>query len=269
MKLLFEFNGYKPYLRQVLGSGKRRSGHRSKLALFLSCQTAHVSQVLNGGTHFSVEQAYRINAFLSHGREESHFFFLLVNFDRAGSKDLQEYYQAQIDEIRRRRSVIKNRVDSTHTVPHEHQTRYYSSWHYLAIHMALSIPELQSRDQLAAYFHLPLSVIVEAVDFLLSIGLAELRDGRYVIGPSHIHLGHDTSDINKHHMNWRVQAMDSLIRVSPSDLHYSVVFSLSAKDAAKLKERLIATIKANLEDVNPSKEEVLFCSSIDFFEVKK
>ncbi|MGZ3723793.1 MAG: DUF4423 domain-containing protein, partial [Bdellovibrionales bacterium] len=110
---------------------------------------------------------------------------------------------------------------------------------------------------------------VEAVDFLLSVGLAEFRDGRYVIGPSHIHLGHDTTDINKHHMNWRVQAMDSLIRTNATDLHYSVVFSLSAKDAEKLKERLIATIKANLEDVGPSKEEVLYCSSIDFFEVKK
>ncbi|MGZ6480071.1 MAG: hypothetical protein ACXWQE_12255 [Bdellovibrionales bacterium] len=155
MKSLFEFNEYKPYLRLVLGSGKRRSGQRSKLAQFLTCQTAHVSQVLNGDSHFSVEQAYRINAFLGHSREESHFFFLLVNLDRAGSKDLQEYYQAQIDEILRRRSIIKNRVSSTHTIPQEHQTRYYSSWHYVAIHMALSIPELQSRDKLAAYFHLP------------------------------------------------------------------------------------------------------------------
>jgi uncharacterized protein (TIGR02147 family) len=257
MKSLFEFDGYKPYLRAVLGLGKRRSGHRSKLAQFLSCQTAHVSQVLNGDNHFSVEQAFRINAFLGHSREEAHFFFLLVNLDRAGSKDLQGYYQTQIDEILRRRSVIKNRVNATHTVPQEHQARYYSSWHYLAIHMALSVPELQSRERLAAYFHLPIATIVEVLEFLVNVGLAEVHNGRYVIGQSHIHLGNDTTNINKHHMNWRVQAMDSLIRVNSADLHYSVVFSLSAKDAAKLKERLIATIRANLEDVGPSKEEVL------------
>jgi uncharacterized protein (TIGR02147 family) len=269
MKSIFEHSSYKAYLKAVLNAGKRRSGQRSKLAQFLSCQTAHVSQVINGHTHFSSEQGFRISSFLGHDREESHFFFLMVNRDRAGTKDLEEYYQQQLDEIISRRSIIKNRVSTTRVVPQEHQTRYYSSWHYVAVHMALSIPELQSKEALAQYFHLPLGLIAETLEFLTSTGLAEIRAGRYVIGPSHIHLGHEANNINKHHMNWRVQSMDSLLRANAEDLHYSVVFSLSRPDAVKLRERLISVIKANLEDVAPSKEEILFCICLDFFNLKR
>lgn len=268
MKTLFEFTNYKAYLAAILGSGKRRSGQRSKLAQFLSCQSAHVSQVINGHTHFSSEQAFRISAFLGHDREESHFFFLLVNKGRAGTKDLQQYYQDQLDEILSKRSLIKNRVKATREMSHEHQARYYSSWHYIAIHMALSVPELQTKEKLAHYFNLPLRVITEVLEFLLSTGLVEVRNNHYMIGSTHIHIGSDTTNINKHHMNWRVRAMDSLARGNTGDLHYSVVFSLSKSDAEKLKERLIATIRSNLEDVGPSKEELLYCTAIDFFELE-
>lgn len=269
MKTVFEFKEYKRYLATVLGAGKRRSGLRAKLAEHLSCQTAHVSQVLNGHTHFSPEQAFKINSFLGHDREEAHFFVLLLSKDRAGTGELKEYYQIQLNEILARRTLIKNRVRATHEVPQEHQTRYYSAWHYLAIHIALSIPELQTKEALAQHFHLPLTKVAEILEFLVITGLSEARDGRYFIGPSHVHLAHDSDNINKHHLNWRLQAMNSLDRLSPIDLHYSVVFSLSRTDVEKLKERMLEMIKANLKDVAPSKEEVLFCTCLDFFEVRK
>ncbi|MGE3683672.1 MAG: TIGR02147 family protein [Bdellovibrionales bacterium] len=269
MKTVYEFRDYKRYLSAVLAGTRKRSGLRSKLALHLGCQTAHVSQVLNGHTHFSVEQAFKINAFLGHDREEAHFFVLMVNKDRAGTLELRDYYQQQLNEILHRRFIIKNRVSSTREVPYEHQGRYYSNWYYLAIHIALSIPELQSKEALAQYFHLPLNIVAESLEFLMSIGLAEFKSGRYVMGPCHVHLGHDSDNINKHHFNWRVQAMDSLARMNPDDLHYSVVFSLSCEDVGKLKDRIIEVIRANLKDVAPSKEEVVYCTCIDFFSLKK
>jgi len=269
IKSVFESKDYKRYLLAVLGAGRKRSGLRAKLAEHLGCQTAHVSQVLNGHTHFSNEQAFRINSFLGHDREEAHFFFLLVNKDRAGTEDLREYYQNQLTDILRRRSIIKNRVETNREVPPELQSRYYSAWYYLAIHIALSVPELQTKDALAQYFHLPLYVVADTLEFLVSTGLAEFRDGHYLVGPPHTHLGHDSENINKHHLNWRLQAMDALTRVTPQDLHYSVVFSLSREDAEKIKERIIGVIKDNLKDVAPSKEEVVYCTAFDFFELKR
>lgn len=269
MKSVFEYKGYKQYLWMALGAGKKRSGLRARLAVHIGCQTAHVSQVLNGDHDFSLEQSFGINTFFGHDREESHYFLLLVQKSRAGTTELKGYYQQQIDEILRHRSLIKNRVAANREVPLEHQTRYYSSWHYSAIHIALSIPALQSKEGLAQYFHLPLQVIADTLEFLLATGLGEFKNGRYVIGPSHIHLGNEADNINKHHINWRIQAIDSLHRQNPRDLRYSVVFSLAKDDADRLKERIIDVIKSNLRDVGPSKEEVLFATCMDFFEVLK
>lgn len=265
-KFVFEFKEYKAYVRAQVNVGGRRAGRRSGLAKALGCQTSFVSQVLNGPGHFTLDQAALANVFLNHDREESHFFILLVSAARAGTNALREYYREQMKEILNRRSLIKNRVNVTRVIPAEHASRYYASWQYAAIHIALSIPELQTKDALRTYFRLPMRLVSETLEFLCATGLAEQRDGRFVIGQSFVHLGNDADQITKHHVNWRVRAMDALLQTKPTDLHYSVVYSVSKHDAERIRERLIGVIKANLDDVAPSKEEQLFCTCIDFFE---
>jgi hypothetical protein len=51
------------------------------------------------------------------------------------------------------------------------------------------------------------------------------------------------------------------------DIHYSVVYSLSKEDAENLKQKITNLIRANLDIVKASPEEVLYCNTIDFFEV--
>jgi uncharacterized protein (TIGR02147 family) len=269
MKFVFEYKDYKAYLTGVMGGGGRRSGQRARLAQHLGCQTAYISQVLNGHQHLSSEQAFKASGFFGHDREESHFFQLLVLSARAGTVELKEYYSEQIREILNRRTLIKNRVSSNREVPAEHQSKYYSSWHYIAVHMALSVPELQTKEALAEYFRLPLVEVAKTLEFLVSAGLAEMQQGRYSVGPLHIHLGNDADNINKHHTNWRVQAIDSLSRSRSDDLHYSVVFSLSRADAEKFRERFLDLIKTNIKDVGPSREECLYVTCLDFFEARK
>lgn len=269
MKSIFQFSDYKTYLESQLGGKRERRGLRAKLAAFVGCQTAHVSQVLNGGSQFTIEQAFKINGFLKHDEEESHFFLLLLQKSRAGTIEVQRYFSQQIQDILTHRSLIKNRLEKIKEIPTEHHARYYSSWHYLAIHVAISIPGLQTKEALSEHFRLPLVMVNEALHFLCSIGLAEQIGGRYHTGRLNIHLGNDSDNINKHHTNWRVQAMESLGRAVAEDIHYSVVFSLSVADSKKLRDRLLEVIKANLRDVGPSKEETMYCTCIDFFELKK
>ncbi|MGE4132991.1 MAG: TIGR02147 family protein [Bdellovibrionales bacterium] len=271
MKSVFEFSEYKAYLVEKLSAGKVRSGLRAKLAQHLGCQTAYISQVLGGHQHLSPEQAFRTNSFLGHDKEESHFFHLLVQHNRAGTKELESYYLEQMNDIRARRSLIKNRVNADSEIPAEFQSRYFSSWQYTALTVALTVPELQTKEALAQYFRLPLQEIAKALQFLIEIGMAEQRGDRYYVGPRTIHLGNEADNIHKHHTNWRLQALDSLHRasVNPHDLHYSVVFSLSRTDMEKFRERFLELIKTNIKDVAPSKEELIFVTCIDFFEARR
>lgn len=52
---IFDYSDYKAFILSVDQSRPR--GFRKSLAAAIPCQTAYVSQVLNGGAHFNLEQA--------------------------------------------------------------------------------------------------------------------------------------------------------------------------------------------------------------------
>lgn len=264
---IFDFKNYKSYLRSRLSSG--RWGQKAALAKVADCQPTYISQVLHASADLSLEQASRVNQFLGHSKEESSFFLLMVLRDRAGNEELRLHFQEQIDQILTNRMNLVSRMGARQSLSAEIQARYYSSWHYTAIHTALSVPSLQTKQELGNHFGLPLQRISTVLEFLVSAGLAKVAGDRFEYGEMDLRLGSDTADILKHHTNWRMQVMDSFERESVRDLHYSGVYSLSAADALKIKDMLLQSIQKNLSVVRDSKEEVLYAVCIDFFNLRR
>lgn len=266
MKNIFDFKHYKSYLESALGAGKKKTGRRAEAARAMKCQTAYLSQVMNGHANLSLEQAFSLNEFLRHNADEAEYFLLLVQKERAGTKELERYFQEKLNAISEKRLMIKNRVQAQEGLSPVEQTVYYSRWYYTCIDVMLSIPELQTKGALIERLGLPAKTVNEVLDFLVTHGLA-IRDGeRFKIGPQHLHLPHDSPHIQKHHTNWRLQALNSLDQPKPDDLHYSVVVTLSKADAVKVKERILEMIQDNMKIISDSKEETAFALTIDFFE---
>lgn len=266
---VFQFTSYKAFLEAKVGPREERRGIKSQIAQVLGCQPTYISQVLHGKAHLSLEQADRLNSYLGHSKEESAFFLLLVQHERAGTVSLRRHFQDLIDEELKRRLIVTHRLGEQTKLSLADQSRYYSSWHYSALHIALTIPELGSPDALAQHFKLPMKKVNEVLRFLLNVGLAKEVGGRLLTGPAIIRLGNDSPNIQRHHANWRQQATESLDREDLGDLHYSGVISLSEKDALKIKDRLLDELKANLKIVRDSPEEKLFGFCVDFFDMAK
>lgn len=267
---IFEYVGYKPYLISKTGSKGSRKGLRLAIANSLNCNTAYISHVLNGSSNFSLEQGEKLNTFLDHTAEESHFFLLLIQYERAGTNNLRKYFLSQIRTLREKRLEIKTRLNVKDGLTPLDQAKYYSSWYFIAIHVAISIGHLQSKEALASYFRLPLKKTGEILEFLLQIGLAKFENGRYRSGTTHIHLGNDSENIIRHHSNWRGQALISLDRERVGDLHYSGALSLSEDDAKKIKDLLIETIKKSTDiAISSSPEENVYCLNLDLFNLKQ
>lgn len=265
---VFEYADYKAYLGDRLATSGAGRGLRSKLALHLNCQTAFISQVLKGHTHFSLEHAMQINGFLGHSAEESHYFMLLAHGGRAGTKELRHYYATQRALIHEQRQVVRERIKVKTSLSTADQMKYYSAWYYAAIHVALSIPELQTKNAIAQRLQLPAPLVSSALDFLVSVGLArEAANGRFQIGTTRIHLGQDSPTLSRHHANWRMRAIDSFDRMVADDLHYSSAVTLSAADAQTIKSILLNALERTEAILGPSKEEEIYCLSMDFFRV--
>lgn len=266
---VFQFEDYKVYLNNRLDDPTRGGGRgsRSRLSVSLGCQTAYTAQVLKGSAHFSLEQGEAANEFLGHNEEEGNYFLLLIQKARAGTPKLRHRFERELARIKEARLILKNRFGVQSILSREAQTQYYSAWYYAAIHALASVPRFRTAGPIAKHLGVEAGKIQEALTFLSEVGiLMETKDG-YSIGTARLHLGADSPLISKHHTNWRLQAIRSLERAEPDDLHYSSVVSLSEKDRALIRELLVKTLEQIKATVRASKEECVQCLSLDFFKV--
>jgi len=267
---LFDYSDYKHYIRYVLETrSETKRGERSRLAAFIGCHTAYISQVLKGSAHFSLEQGEQINLFFGHNKTQGLFFLLLIQWARAGTPALRQVFEEQLQSLKEKQFVLKDRLEFKKTLSREDQSIFYSSWHFGAIHVLVSIPGCHTERGMAKYLGLPVERVSAVLQFLLSVGLVVRKEGRYEVGTSHIHLEHDSPMISKHHVNWRLQAMHSLDQMRKPDLHYSSVISCSKADADEIRSVLVKAIEGVRAVVKESPNEEGFFYGIDFFGLRR
>jgi len=269
---VFDFLDYKQYLRRAIELAPRKGrGMKSALASAAGCQGAYFSRVLADQAEFSLEQADAISQHLGHSERETHYFLLCVQLARAGTPRLRDQFRKQLDEIRQKRLILKERFQVKTTLSVEDQATYYSSWLFAATHMGAPVSSLGTKEALASHFGMSLAKVAEVIEFLLSHGMLVFEDGGYRLGNARVHLGSESPLISKHHTNWRIQAIRSLDREDRSqkneDLHYTAIVSLSRADRHKLKTLLLKTIDEFNAVVAPSAEEEVHCLALDFFQV--
>jgi uncharacterized protein (TIGR02147 family) len=266
---IFGYKDYKLYLvDQLVERGKTERGPKARLAEFIPCSLAYLSQVLNGEAHLNPEQADGCNRFFGHGKTESLYFLNLLHYGRAGTQHLRQVYLDELNEIGNEQKLIKNRLALKKTLSSENQSVFYSSWDYLATQIIVSIPQFQEKRAISEALGISLERVAEILDFLLSIGLVTHRKAKYEMAESGIHLGSDSPFLVQHLTNWRVQALRSLDQINPDDIHYSSVISCNSKDVPKIREVLLSAIQEVRQIVKESKnEECLMSYGLDLFPV--
>lgn len=265
-QVIFDYNDYKSYLRDIGDSRPR--GFRKALAAATGCQTAYISQVLNDSYHFSLEQAEAATQFLGLSKDEARCFILLVEIQRAGTPSLKRYFSEQLAEVRERHLMIKERIAVSNVLSEHNQGIYYSSWHASAVHMAVTIPKLQTRAALGRALRIPSRKLGEVLDFLASVGLVVKVGEKYRPGSTQLHLPKDSPHIHQHHSNWRSHAVAQMhSEHAAEDLHYSSVSSLAATDVLKIKVILTQAISDAVQLIKKSPEEQLVGINVDLFRV--
>ncbi|MFN8789820.1 MAG: DUF4423 domain-containing protein [Bdellovibrionales bacterium] len=266
MVFVFEFSSYKSYLKALEQEQKPLvRGFRSRLAEVLECQNAYISQVLNTHTNFSLEQGLKVSLYLKLNELETRYFLLLIELARAGTPELREHFQKDLDQVRAKYLNIQGHIKEAHQLSIEDQSRYYSSPYFAALHVLVTIPQFRTPEKMARALSLPLPLVEEVLRFLLSSGLITQKVGAFLPGPTQIHLSKDSPLIRQHHSHWRLHAVQSLSRNLDHGIHYATVSSLSREDAEKLKAKFVTLIQDYVETVKPSREEDLYNFNLDFY----
>ena len=265
---IFDFIEYKPYLKRKLDAlNKQEWGFKRKTATYLGCQPSYLSQILSGKPDLTIEQAHKLNSLFMHDKTESRYFILLVEKGRAITKELRDFFHEQIAEMQETRFDLKRRLKETDQVTKENLDKYYSSWLYAAVHMALALPEMNNPKSVAARLNIPENMALEIMKFLESAGLVELVNGKYEFTKMRIHLDRDSHFIQRHHINWRSQALQSVEKNFHDDLHFSTAFAVSEEDFKKIKEIFVQSIASAREVIKPSPPEEIYSITLDVFKI--
>lgn len=260
---IFSFDDYKDYVKTALSS--KGHGVRLQLAQALNCQSAYITRVLNHDAHLSIEQALETSGFLHLNQEEEDYFLLLVQYSKAGTKKLKDFTRKKIKETREKRALLSNRINIKDELDEVTQAKYYSKWYYAAIHILVTVPSFRDKESIGTYLNIPISVVNEAVEFLLSVGLIALSKDGFVTGKSQVFLKGDSPFIVQHHENWRLRAIDNITTGTRNNVHFSSVYSLSKKDFEIIKEKLLSHIQEIRGIVKASPEEEVCILNVDFF----
>lgn len=268
MSSIFEFENHFSYLKFRLGSAKER-GIKGHFSAHIQIQPAYLSQVLAGKFSLSLEQADLASSFLELTVEESDFFLLLVSRDRAGTVKLKERFSKQIDFFLERRTSIVARFGAKAEVPEDLRGIYYSSWLYMAVHVALNVPKLRKPSNLSDYLGVSKEKILLILMFLEKHGFAVRKGDEFYTEQKSIRLGRESSQISQLHANWRNQAIQSLDSCRDEDIHYSGVFAIDAKTSSIIREALLENLHKHLKMVETAPDEEVYAYSFDFYKLNK
>lgn len=265
---LLMLNDYVEAIKLLIEQNKTHiKGIQTKLADHIGIRQAYLSRVLSRSADLNQEQILSVGLFFDLDTSEKDFLVNLLNLNRAATKELKAYYQDKINSILSRHHNLNNRLEKTNTISEESKSIYYSDWIYSGVHTMTAISHFQSVNEIAKTLNTPKERILEVLTFLTSIGLVTKRDGLYIHSFANLHLSSESPYIRNHHTNWRLKSIDDISKNKNKSMHYTSVVSCSEADFKEIQEIMVSAIKKIREKVKGSKDEKVYCYSMDAFEI--
>jgi uncharacterized protein (TIGR02147 family) len=264
---IYEFLSYKTYLKAwIKARPKRGHGEGRRISEALGISTTMISQVLSGDKNFNLELSSDLCDYLGLNEKETDYFFLLVEYERAGTHRLKQKLKRKIETLKASAQVLKDRLEKDKELSDHDKAVFYSSWVYSGIRNLIATDSSATIDSISQRLQIPRNQIQKIFDFLLETGLCELKANKFSIGAKRTHLGNNSALVTKHHQNWRLQGFNKMIFAEDKNLFYTAPMSLSKEAADKIREELPSFIEKINKLVVDSDSEIVRCLNIDFFE---
>jgi uncharacterized protein (TIGR02147 family) len=264
---LFNTDSYVAYLSGMIQENRRQKGYREELAKAAGCHRTHISLVLGGRNHLTLEQACGMASFWKLGALEEQYFLGLVELARAGTPALRKVLKARLEQWKSERENLSSRFETTEAKDPALAEAYYLSWEISALHLLVGIKRKSSSLELSERLNLSLSTVENALQKLLKMGLVSREGQEWKVTVNNLHAPKGSVSETLHQLNWRNQASSRIPRGDRGEIHYTALYTLSEKDIPTLKEKIVELIEGTRKVVIPSHPEELVCFTCDFFRV--
>ena len=146
---IWKYKDYKQLLTDKIQTEKSLS--KSGLAKACNCQSAYISQILNGHANLSTEQLLSAGEYINLNESEVDFFILLHSFNKARTPKLRKYYKNKIDDFIEQSLNLSKRLEVKNALTKDEKAKYYSNWIYTVIHLMTTLPDKMTIDNIASH----------------------------------------------------------------------------------------------------------------------
>jgi uncharacterized protein (TIGR02147 family) len=238
------------------------------MAKHIHCSPVIVTQVFKGSRDLSLDQSHDLTVFIGLNETESKYFMLLVQIARAGTHRYKQALELELAQVRSSALEIKNRVRVDKVLNEAERAKFYSHWYYSAIRLITSIPDRRDSLTISQKLGLPVEKVRTILEFLVEVGLVKLNaENEFEMGPASTHLESQSPFVNRHHSNWRLQALTKMELFDSDDLFYTGPMTLSHDDLVKIRKMAIDLVSDVRKIAVASKSEQLACLSLDLFKI--
>lgn len=245
-------------------------GQIDRLAAAIGVSASQISQVLSGSRELTLEQACNTASHLKLDGLQSEYFLALVQIERTSSVALKKIYESQLERLRSLLDAAEeseSMASEGFTVSEADRGVFYSQWYYSAIRVITGIPGMNGPEAISRRLNLPLRVVEDAVAFLVRTGLCIKKGDKVHLGPSRTYAKRGSPFHSRHHLNWRIKALECLAKEKAGGVSYTASVSISKQDALRIKEILVEATERCEAIIEPSVAESLYCLTLDWFEV--
>ncbi len=262
---IYEFRDYRKAIETWAGL-QPGSGIRSKLAKAANCSPSWITRVLSGSVQLTPDQAFAVSQLMLLKENESDYFLLLVDLERASSIALKKRIDKKLALLRKEGRQFKSAVNTDSSISHENMMIYYSSWVYSAIHTASMIEGMTFQGVLGK-LKLSEDVISKAILELKQLGIIESVGNQLRATSHNLHLSADHSMAKIAHMNWRAKTISHFQEGIGEGLHYSAVHCLSVADMERIRKELRDMILNCRKRIEDSDSEALAVLCLDWYQL--
>ncbi len=261
---VFDFTDYREFLNTWIENQKTK-GLKGRLAEAMNISSTMMSLILKGDKHLSLEQAAEACDFFGFKDKESEYFFLIVEYGKAGTHKLQQKLKLRITEQQNEARKISKRLKKDKELSEEEKAVFYSSWMYSGIRNLSALEQYHDVASIAARLNIPIANANQVIEFLVANGLCKFDNNRLTYGPAYTHIASDSPYVIKHHQNWRLRGMQAMDITDDKNLYYTCPMSLSKQTAEEIRAMLVSFIQEAWKKIGPSASEEVYCFNIDWF----
>lgn len=264
---IYQFQDYRSFIKTWVKVQKNSWGLWARLSKAANCQPAYFTQAMKGSVQLTQEHILNLSEYLKLNQQETEYFLLLLEYQRAGTKNLSSFYLKKISYLQKEKQDLSNRLNRKNVEIQLDANLYYSAWYWSAIHIMTTIPEFQTTNAIAERLCIPVETTMRCLQSLKEQGLIVQESNRWKWVSGDIHIPKKSPLIGMHHKNWRDKAVQDSLEPNTDGIHFTTVSSISKKDFELIKKRIFDLIDEAAKITGPSQEEELICFTCDIFKV--